>query len=262
MKADSHSKPRNIPCDYLIVPLASSLSTDSPEASSLPQGVTPQRAGRGATTNKSWCTDFRPQNYVRGSRRSGRDDYWVFASDGQHAIRVHLRPRRTFFAPSSSAAGQEGEPRIDALSDARITHAVYVQLRRAACPRHGQVTPSWGWPWLLQGLRLPPPSRNYTSAVARWARTVTSGRSLVQRGRGTTRTTGESSTTRPVIWSEVQIPTAWRTSVWPSSGYHIEDSWKDTASVETTGRPRTGRASCTIWAPTHRSNPRSESYTS
>lgn len=81
-----HSKPRYMPGDYLGAPLASSSSTDSPEATSLPQDVAPERAEGSATTDKLRDKDYRPRTDVRGSRRRRRDDCWAFTPDGKHAI--------------------------------------------------------------------------------------------------------------------------------------------------------------------------------
>lgn len=98
MEPKLHSKPRYMPGDYLIALLATSSSTDLPEAILSSQDASPERA-ESTTTDKIWYKDYCHQTYVRGSRRGGRDDSWVFTPGGKHAIRVHLRPQKTLSTP-------------------------------------------------------------------------------------------------------------------------------------------------------------------
>lgn len=85
----------------MIAPVASSstnrVSTDDPA----PQEEATTGVDTSATTDKLWHKEYRPQTYIRGNRRSGRDDYWVYTSDVKHAIRVHVSPRRIKFIPST-----------------------------------------------------------------------------------------------------------------------------------------------------------------
>lgn len=75
---------------------------------------------------KLWHKDYRPQIYIRGSRRSGRGDYWISScSDGKCAVRVHLWPGKALFTSGISTRGEQGEPRLDLLGDSRTNHVLY-----------------------------------------------------------------------------------------------------------------------------------------
>lgn len=74
---------------------------------------------------ESLAQGLNPQTLIQGSRRSSRDPYWVYTSGGHHTIRMHLRPHRAGFVPTSATTGQSCEPRLDLLGEQGSTHGVY-----------------------------------------------------------------------------------------------------------------------------------------
>lgn len=152
LEPKTHGRP-HYPDNLLVAPIVSSSSAAPPKTTAEP---TKLPAETSSTVDKSWHKDYRPQTYIRGSRRSGHDDDWVFTSDGKHAVRVHLRPRRTAFTPGLASMGQICERRLDLLGDTRNTHVVHDKSRvvisysddwRTAIHcndyrRHGRVGPS------------------------------------------------------------------------------------------------------------------------
>lgn len=102
-----HSQPRHIG-DYLIAAVASSSFAEAFPSTQAPREKVTASLGRNSTTDKLWHNDYRPQTYVRGNRRRGRDDDLLYTSDGKHDIRAHLRLRRTMLTPCATAMGQKG----------------------------------------------------------------------------------------------------------------------------------------------------------
>lgn len=103
LEPKAHSRPRHAPDTVLIAPVAISSSYVAPEATS---GAFGQHSATNSKIRKLWHKDYRPQTCTQGSMRSGRDNYWIFTSVGNYAVRAQLQPRRTQRCPGSSITGQ------------------------------------------------------------------------------------------------------------------------------------------------------------
>lgn len=129
LEPESHGKPSYIPYEHLTAPIANSSSTTTSKETAPPQAEPPTTSTSNATIEHLWCKYYRPQTSVCGTRRSGKDDDWVYTADGKYAIGVHLRSRSTRFTPSAHTMGQKGEPRLDILYAYGIS-----PIRSAPCP--------------------------------------------------------------------------------------------------------------------------------
>ena len=102
-----HMRPKDI--DYSCVVCPVNVETDVAMPPVVPESPMPPVDA----ALKLHSDGIKPPTMVRGRRRGGQDDYWILLPD--MAIRVHLRPRRQLFVPSSGNCDKEGEPKLSRL---------------------------------------------------------------------------------------------------------------------------------------------------
>lgn len=134
------------------------------------------------------------------------------------------------FTPSATTTGQEVEPRLDLLSDARTTHVVYNRSDHnmvhdgdwlTADPSH-RPPDNWTSGTIFELATTTPtaatfPLRELQSLNCRCIWNATTGKSRALHVRGTTTNSDTTTATRRTTQPEGQTPTIWKTSGLPSS---------------------------------------------
>lgn len=213
------SRPHERKNDVMVAPVTSA-SSSTPSDTGL--GPTSQEQDSRTTAPRLTHKDYRPQTYIWGKRRSGKDDYSVFSYDGQYAIKVHLRPLRLPFVPTESSASQEGEPQLNLMDNQRVTHVVYAPPSSRMRTTSGLLTQPGTYRSCGQARQSSRPSLHPTSLRARvrlvetlcrcrWTTAATIGTRAAPIGPGTTAIAGRSTSTHPRTQSEAPRWLPWKT---------------------------------------------------